>query len=123
MGIERNEIEILPEQWFIYADDNGTGYAEADLVVWIAPLRVVLLFECKRTHNDRGLVQLGQLYRPLLEHIYPGSKVFGLLVCKNLDSRVNRKYLLGSLEDWWTRIEDSLISGQEIPLYSLCWRG
>ena len=91
-------------------------------MVAVPSLRLVFLFECKRTHNDRGLVQLGQLYRPLLEFIYPGCRVFGLLVCKNLDSRVNRKYLLPSLDEWWNRIEQSLISGEDLPLYSLCWR-
>jgi len=122
-GIERNEIEILPEQWFIYADSGGTGYAESDLIVVVQPLRMAFIFECKRTHNDRGLVQLGQLYSPLVQFLYPDFRIFGLLVCRNLDSRVNRKYLLPEISEWFSRIEESLISGEQIPLYSLCWRG
>jgi hypothetical protein len=121
-GIKRNDLEFRPEQWFIYADSNGIGYAEADLVIAIKPARIVLLFENKRTHKDRGLVQLGQLYRPLLEFVYPGFAVFGLLVCRNLDPSVNRRYLVASLQDWFDLLEAGLIAGTEVPLYSLCWR-
>jgi hypothetical protein len=119
------DIEVRGGQWFVFEDANGVGYAEADCVLRVASIRLVLLFECKRTHSDVGLVQLGHLYKPLLEFLFPEDRVFGLLVCQNLDPRQNRRFLLGDVGDWLDVIEGAFISGETgaVPLYSICWRG
>ena len=61
---------IRHEQWIEYQDENGRGYAEIDGLA-VKP-GFILLFELKRTYTARGLVQLGQLYMPLL---YGGSQI------------------------------------------------
>lgn len=68
-------------QWLQFIDFAGRGMAQPDAYL-IRP-KSVILFEIKLTQCKSGLLQIGQLYRPLLRHIY-SRPVVGVLVCKNL---------------------------------------
>lgn len=46
----------------------------------------VLCFESKLTQCEAGRLQISQLYRPLLRHIF-GLPVVGVLVCRNITTR------------------------------------
>ena len=124
LGTNPMAFEVRPEQWFCFEDSNGFGYAESDLLLVVPSLHLAFVFECKRTHTDRGLVQLGQLYLPLVRYILTGYHVFGLLVCQNLDPQMNRRYLLNQISDWFDILEKAIFEGRPraVPLHSLCWR-
>jgi hypothetical protein len=119
--LKASDLRVVPNQWFVFEDDNGIGYAEADLLVYIEKWKMVLLFECKRTHKDRGLVQLGQLYGPLLESAL-GAKVFSLLVAENLDPKTPRTYLCETLQIWLDKVEEAILRGVRLEIHSLNWR-
>jgi hypothetical protein len=102
-----------------YEDSVGTGYAEIDLLVVLETQRIALIFECKRTFTARGLVQLGQLYGPLVRKAMPSLKVYQLLVCKNLNPDVRDKHLVPSLSAWF----DLILAGGDLPILTLQWRG
>jgi hypothetical protein len=111
---------IRPNQWVRYEDELGTGYAEIDLLLIGRGFN--LIFELKRTFALYGLVQLGQLYAPLVDAISPDTPCFKLLVCKNLTAQVNKKFLVESLDDWLFMVEDCLDTNQDIPILTLQWR-
>jgi hypothetical protein len=81
-----------------------------------------LIFELKRTFALYGLVQLGQLYGPLMQFALPGVPVFKLLVCKNLNGQCNSRYLVASLEAWFELVETALEEGSDLPILTLQWR-
>lgn len=81
-----------------------------------------LIFELKRTFALYGLVQLGQLYGPLVEHLFPKVPTYKLLVCKNLTAQCNHRFLVQSLDDWLDSVENSLVSAREMPILTLQWR-
>ena len=111
------------EQWIEYHDAQGRGHAEIDCLLLqkgrdVAGKQVgkAYIFELKRTFTTRGLVQLGQLYRPLVRSILPGYEVFCLLVCKNLRPEANDQYLRYSLDGWFRETEER---GPELPILTL----
>lgn len=68
-------------QWLQFIDAAGRGMAQPD--AYLVGPNSVLVFEIKLTQCKSGLLQIGQLYRPLLRQIYQ-RPVVGILVCKNL---------------------------------------
>ena len=73
--------EICFQQWIMFADENGLGWAQPDLyVLWP---NLLLLIECKLTQSKSADQQLLGLYLPLLRDIYQ-LPILCLQVCKNL---------------------------------------
>jgi hypothetical protein len=68
-------------KWIEFCDANGGGFAQPDFFL-VAPDRV-LLFEAKLSEVDAGYVQLEQLYKPLLQHIFK-CPVVSVLVCRTV---------------------------------------
>ncbi len=68
-------------QWFLFADKNGTGWAQTD--DYIVMEDKILLMECKLTQNETAVAQMISLYLPLLRYIY-NLPVLCLQVCRNL---------------------------------------
>lgn len=110
---------VRGEQWIEYWDENGKGHAEIDCI--LVRKDVALIFELKRTFTTRGLVQLSQLYIPLVKHILPDRRVFGLLVCKNLRPEANDQYLRYELNGWLREVQEAVLSGRDLPVYTLQW--
>jgi hypothetical protein len=84
--------ELREAQWINFNDSNGDGFAQPDFYL-VGPHSVVV-FEAKLTQNSSGLTQIGQLYRPLLRHLY-NRPVVGVLVCRNFRQDVG-KWLIRS---------------------------
>ena len=80
---------IFSGQWIEFHDYNGRGFAQPDHFLVLPD--VVIVFECKLSQQESGLIQIGELYRPLLQKIY-GKRVVGILVCKVL--RRESKWLI-----------------------------
>src|SRR5262245_11853219 len=110
---------LRPKQWMRFEDELGVGHAEMDLLVSARGFN--LIFELKRTFALYGLVQLGQLYAPLVQHI-EDKPTFCLLVCKNLTPKVNHKFLCRTLDDWLQSVETALDQGHDLPILTLQWR-
>lgn len=55
-------------QWFRFADLNGMGYAQTDLLLFARD--EVIVFECKLGNIWAGEAQARELYKPILEHVY-----------------------------------------------------
>lgn len=81
----------------------------------------MLIFELKRTYTARGLVQLGQLYMPLVRAI-TGRPIYPLLVCQNLTPAAKDRYLVESLEDWLKLVETAHNENRPLPILTLQWR-
>lgn len=73
--------EPRANQWIIFIDRNGRGFAQPDLI-WVNPHRIVL-FEFKLTQSDPARGQCLELYVPLLSHIY-SREVLSCQVFKNI---------------------------------------
>lgn len=86
--------ETCFQQWIMFADENGLGWARPDIYVLLSD--VVLLIECKLTQSMDADVQLLTLYLPLLRSIYQ-QPILLLQVCKNL--RVVPKKLVEGPEE------------------------
>ena len=73
--------ELRLNQWLLFADDNGIGWAQPD--AYILMEKRILLIECKLTQSDVATPQLLSLYLPLLRKIYD-LPILCLQVCHNL---------------------------------------
>ena len=81
--ILRENYSAITSQWIHFSDINGYGYAQPD--AFIEKDTFVLCIEIKLKENSVGYLQMFQLYRPLLEHIYK-KPVYCLQICKNYGS-------------------------------------
>jgi hypothetical protein len=88
------EADVYVEQWISYVDRRGPGYAQPDVFL-VFPGHTVC-FEAKLTQCEAGLLQISQLYRPLLRSIFK-RPVVGVLACCNIVSSPGQ-YLLRSPE-------------------------
>ncbi len=75
------EGELRLNQWLLFADENGIGWAQPDAFI-LMPSRI-LLIECKLTQSDVATPQLLSLYLPLLRKIY-NLPILCLQACHNL---------------------------------------
>ncbi len=82
-------------QWLQFVDGGGTGMAQPD--AYLVGPHSVICFEVKLTQRQSALLQIGQLYRPLLREIYK-LPVVGVVVCQNL-IHAPGKWLIGGPED------------------------
>lgn len=73
--------EICSQQWIMFADENGLGWARPD--VYILLDGVTVIFEAKLTQSRTAETQLLSLYLPLLRSIYETPMLL-LQVCRNL---------------------------------------
>lgn len=81
--IQNGELsgELCLNQWLLFADDNGVGWAQPD--AYILMEKRILLMECKLTQSDVATPQLLSLYLPLLRKVYD-LPILCLQVCHNL---------------------------------------
>ena len=91
---EELEGDLYLGQWVLFADDNGTGWAQPD--AYIVRSDGILLIECKLTQSDVATPQLLSLYLPLLRKIY-NLPILCLQVCHNL-RYVPKKFVEGPRE-------------------------
>lgn len=68
----------------------------------------VVVFEIKLTQRDSALTQIGQLYRPLLQHIYR-LPVVGVVVCKNLVYSPGR-FMIEGPHDVVDRVDEQIFT-------------
>ena len=108
--LSRRFPEVHSGQWIEFQDRNGHGFAQPDHYI-VLPDKV-LLFECKYSQVEEGLVQIGQLYKPLLRDIYK-LPVVGILVCKVL--RWECKWLIAEPEE--------VLKGTSENIYTWHWIG
>ena len=73
--------ELNLNQWILFADANGVGWAQPDAFVLMQDK--ILLLESKLTQSDTATPQLLSLYLPLLRKIY-NLPILCLQVCHNL---------------------------------------
>lgn len=82
-------------KWFEFDDMNGMGMCQPD---WIKVLPgAVLVLECKYTWVPSGRLQIAELYKPVLEHVYK-RPVVGAVVSKVLVAGMDQA-VASSLED------------------------
>ena len=91
--------------WIRYEDGGGTFYAQPDIV--IPHKTFTLIVECKLSFRQRrAYIQLNDLYRPLLQWLYPEVPVRLLQVCQFLKPNIDCKLItnvndaLKSKVDW-----------------------
>jgi hypothetical protein len=84
-------------QWFRFLDDNGPGHCQTDLLL-IGRKRLVVI-ECKLTFTLEGMLQIQDLYFPVLRTHYPRHEVLGVLACKNLTPAAPPDLTFGSLRN------------------------
>jgi hypothetical protein len=65
--IARKKDIFYPEQWLMFEDDNGEGYAQPDLFIHAG--EKILVVECKLTRVG-AFEQIALLYWPLLWRIF-----------------------------------------------------
>ena len=80
-GLERQ----LYNPWIEFWDASGHHFAQPDFVL-IGPADIVVL-EVKLSQSPFAFDQLLYLYKPLLEHMYPGRRLFLIQVCKIMKCR------------------------------------
>lgn len=82
---ERDFAKALPAathgQWFEFWDANGRGFCQADFLLRVGEIIVVL--ECKYTWVPGAKFQISQLYAPVVQAAF-GAKTVGIVVCKHL---------------------------------------
>lgn len=82
---ERLLAKALPQaihgRWYEFADANGRGFCQPDLLLDTSSGLVVL--EVKLTWVEEAHSQIEQLYRPVLR-LAEGASVAGIVVCKTL---------------------------------------
>lgn len=66
-------------KWIEFVDANGRGYCEPEAFIEYSDR--IVLFECKLTGGPSGKIQMLDLYKPVLEHIFK-KPVDCLMVCK-----------------------------------------
>jgi len=93
-------------QWFRFMDDNGPGHCQPDLLL-IGRKRIVVI-ECKLTFTLEGVMQLQELYLPVLRTHYARHEVLCVLACKNLTPQAPAGRIHASLR---AAIEDALSGG------------
>jgi hypothetical protein len=74
-------LGLKEDLWFQFEDANGPGYCSPDGVARYQG--EIIAVECKLTQTLEAVVQLEQLYRPILE-MHFSLPVRTLAVCKNL---------------------------------------
>lgn len=75
-------VTIRSDVWFGYADEAGTGFAEIDHLIFHR--RGIIIVECKLTQTPNAEAQIKELYRPLVQMVFPGVLVQGVQICKNI---------------------------------------
>ena len=108
--------------WIRFCDANGEGWAQPDWFVVVAPSRtiapphvhghesqspsVILLGECKLTQTPVAWSQMEELYKPLLEKIYPEHRIVRVQVVKNLsaDDAIGPKEICWDFNQVLTRV-------------------
>ncbi len=81
-------------QWFAYADANGEGYCQTDVLLSLDGEVVVL--ECKLTEVDEARKQLGMLYLPVVAKAL-GRSARGVVVVRHLTKESNLSHVVTSL--------------------------
>ena len=100
---KREGFELKTNQWIEFADAGGFGQAQPDF--YLVREDGIILVECKRTFVRAGLLQMSELYVPLLSHIY-SRPITRVLACKflspefpsELDIIQNLGHTLGQME-------------------------
>lgn len=68
-------------QWFEFADSNGLGWCQPDLL--LPRGAQIIVIECKNTWTPEGHSQAQLLYKPVVERAI-GKQALCIQVCKNL---------------------------------------
>jgi hypothetical protein len=74
--------EILGGQWIEFTDRSGPGFAQPDYLVLFS--ETIFILEAKLTRVEEARTQLADLYKPLVEYIWPGRDTILVEVTKNL---------------------------------------
>ena len=69
-------------KWFQFQDRAGPGWCQPDFMRLVEG--EIWVLECKYTWVAEGHGQIEELYRPVLEWVWPGRRVIGVVVCKIL---------------------------------------
>ena len=88
---------VVQGQWFRFLDDNGPGHCQPDLLL-VGKKRLVVI-ECKLTYTEEGILQLQDLYFPVLRTHYARHEVMGVLACRNLTPKAPAELTFPSLRD------------------------
>lgn len=82
-------------QWFWFVDDGDEGYCQPD--AYLVRSRDILLIEIKRSWRTEAIVQLEQLYGPVLEYFY-GLPTLKVVICKYIRDPDVGSHTLPSLQ-------------------------
>lgn len=75
-------------QWWEFEDGAGHSWAQTD--IWVErDGEASIIIECKLTWSERGMAQLLDLYKPLVEH-HCGRPPLCILAAKNLRRGMER---------------------------------
>lgn len=91
------KYEALAHPWIEYADGNGYGVCQPDVV--LVDENEVLVFECKATFTPRrAYMELSGLYLPVVERLF-GMQARGVQVVAHLQPSAKKAHLVGSIEE------------------------
>lgn len=95
---ERDLARAIPAgrhgQWFAFVDKKGPGYCQPDILLDTG-LGIAVL-EAKYTWTIQGHRQIAQLYKPVVQSVYP-KRVFGIVVCKVLTADLEPSWVCRDL--------------------------
>ena len=75
---------VIPGAWIDYLDIAlGRRSCQPDYLVVDVRAGKITIVECKLSHTHHAWQQLNDVYKPVIEFLFPGFKVRGIEICKN----------------------------------------
>lgn len=97
-------------QWFEFADSNGLGWCQPDLLLQFN--NFVAILECKNTWTNEGHSQGQMLYKPVVEKAL-GTRCVCVQVCKNLRNETSGR-VYGDLQD---AVKAALLGERDVTIH------
>ena len=85
-------------QWFEFADANGRGYAQVDLLLYIVALDQYVVGECKLTDVAGARQKLANFYLPIVAMAF-GKRASGFVVTRHLTQLSNVRNVCATFRD------------------------
>ena len=76
--------------WYEFEDKNGHGYCQTDFEIWQPNLNRRIVLELKYSWCEDGQIELNKLYLPVVRAAKPAMLTVGVVVSKNLLTRMPR---------------------------------
>lgn len=77
---------VIHGAWVDYYDSRlGERSCSPDYLVVDVRSGIITVVECKLSHTHHAWQQLNDVYKPVIEFLFPGFEIRGIEVCKNFE--------------------------------------